>query len=167
MEIGCLPVDLGKWDQARGDALVVPLWSDVRPLRGAAGLLDWRLCGKLSAWIDSGRLAGVDNEQTLFPAGKRLTWRSVLALGMGPWREFSETNFRAAVGRAVEAMRGLHLRKVAMALPGREGDRVSPRRAIEIVIDVTAAAPLDEILLIEPPAAQKEMAEFLRKRGLR
>jgi hypothetical protein len=43
-----LPVDLLRWDRGPGgDALVVPVWSDVRPLRGAAGLLDWRLCGRL------------------------------------------------------------------------------------------------------------------------
>ena len=66
-QIAFLPVDLGRWDHCPGgDALVVPLWADVRPLRGAAGLLDWRLNGRLSQLLREGRLLGAAGEKLLF-----------------------------------------------------------------------------------------------------
>ena len=59
LPVAFLPIDLSRWDHGPGgDALVVPVWSDVRPLRGAAGLLDWRLCGRLSQMIREGRVSG-------------------------------------------------------------------------------------------------------------
>ena len=89
MQIGFLPVELARWDQARpGDLLSVGFWSDARPLRGAPGILDWRLCGKLSAWLVSGKVAGTDGEQTLFPSGGRLAWKLVLVAGLGRRADF-------------------------------------------------------------------------------
>src|SRR5262245_66486135 len=45
-------------EQARVDCLVVPLFSDERPLRESAGRADWRLCGRLSEVLAEGRLSG-------------------------------------------------------------------------------------------------------------
>ncbi|HTA18129.1 MAG TPA: peptidase M17, partial [Polyangia bacterium] len=68
MNVSLLPVELARWDQAApADAVCVPVWTDVRPLRGAAGLLDWRLCGRLSTMLASGKVTGAEGEQTLFP----------------------------------------------------------------------------------------------------
>lgn len=164
IEITYLPVDLPRWDVATGDALAVCLFSDVRPLRGAAGLLDWRLNGKLSSWIESGRFSGDDGEQTLFPSGKRVVWRSVLALGLGASKDFDEARFRGALKRGIATMKGLGLRKLAMALPGREAEKIAARRAIELVLDEAKTAPLDELTVIDTLGAQKEMADVIRRR---
>jgi hypothetical protein len=76
-QIAFLPVDLGRWDRCPGgDALVVPLWTDVRPLRGAAGLLDWRLNGRLSQLLREGRVEGATGEKLLFVTS-RVPWRRV------------------------------------------------------------------------------------------
>jgi hypothetical protein len=64
-----LPVDLHRWDRGpAADVLAVPVWSDLRPLRGAAGLLDWRLCGRLSQLLREGRLCGALGNR-LLPGG--------------------------------------------------------------------------------------------------
>jgi hypothetical protein len=168
VRVGFLPIDLARWDQAAaGDLLVVGLWSDVRPLRGAAGLLDWRLCGRVSALIAAGRVVGATDEQLLIPSAHRLSWRLALASGLGPSADFSEGRFRRMVQLTLKTMRGLKLARVAMALPGREGDRIPARRAFEMVMTETEEASpglVEELTLIEPPAAQKELAELLRKR---
>jgi hypothetical protein len=173
-----LPVELARWDQASpGDALCVPVWSDVRPLRGAAGLLDWRLCGRLSTMLASGKVTGAEGEQTLFPTAHRLPWRLVLALGAGPRRDFSERRFQACVRRALDAAKGLGARRLALALPGRDGERaatgaaaaLTSRRALDLVLqelDVTPGA-LDELAVIAPAAVQKELGEVLRLRAVR
>ena len=47
MSLSVLPLDLARWDESARDCLVLPVFKDDRPLRGAAGLADWRLCGRL------------------------------------------------------------------------------------------------------------------------
>jgi hypothetical protein len=176
VSVSLLTVELSRWDQAPpGDCVCVPVWTDVRPLRGAAGLLDWRMCGRLSAMLASGKVTGAEGEQTLFPSAHRLPWRLVLALGVGPRRDFSERRFQACVHRAFEAVRGLGARRLALALPGRDADRagtagvVTSRRALDLVLLELDGTPgvLDELAVIAPGAVQKELGEVLRLRAVR
>ena len=178
MAVSLLSVELSRWDQAPpGDVICVPVWTDVRPLRGAAGLLDWRLCGRLSSMLASGKVTGAEGEQTLFPTAHRLPWRLVLALGVGPRRDFSERRFQACVRRAFDAGRGLHARNLALALPGRDGERattgaaaaLTSRRALDLVLQELDATPgvLDALAVIAPVAVQKELGEVLRLRAVR
>jgi hypothetical protein len=176
--VSLLPVELARWDQAPpGDALCVPLWTDVRPLRGAAGLLDWRMCGRLSLMLASGKVTGAEGEQTLFPTAHRLPWRLVLALGGGPRRDFGERDFQTCVRRAFDAAKGLRARRLALALPGRDGERattgatatLTSRRALDLVLEALDATPdvVDELAVIAPAAVQKELGEVLRLRAVR
>jgi hypothetical protein len=169
-----IPVDLARWDHARpGDLLFVPIWTDVRPLRGAAGLLDWRMCGRLSSWLVGGELDGSTGEQMLFPSGNRLPWRLVLAVGAGPFAGFSEKRWKALLGRLLGTLRGLKVSRVAMALPARDGEAAggapSARRALDLALAEIAAQPgfLADLTIIVPPASQKELAEAVRVRASR
>src|SRR5215831_6028412 len=118
-----IPNDLGRWDQARsGDLMLVPIWTDVRPLRGASGLLDWRMCGRLSSFMLAGKVTGAEGEQTLFPSGGRLAWRLVLAVGGGARAEFTEKRLRALMRRTLQTLRGLQATRIALALPARDND---------------------------------------------
>jgi Cytosol aminopeptidase family, N-terminal domain len=178
VHVSLLPIELSRWDQApAGDAICVPVWTDVRPLRGAAGLLDWRMCGRLSAMLAAGKVTGADGEQTLFPTASRLPWRLVLALGAGPRAEFSDKRLQAAVRRALKAVGGLGARRLALALPARDGDRATTgptatltlRRALDIVLQEVDSNPgaLDELCIIAPGSAGKELGEVLRLRSVR
>jgi hypothetical protein len=173
--VSLLPVDLARWDRARpGDLLFVPVWTDVRPLRGAAGLLDWRMCGRLSGFLLGGQLTGAEGEQMLFPTGNRLVWRLVLVAGAGPRAEFTEKRLRALVRRTLGALRGLKVSRVAMALPGRDGDAaggaLSARRALDVTlneIEQAGKGQLGELSVIVPASAQKDLTEVLRLRAVR
>ena len=176
--VSLLPVELARWDLAPpGDALCVPVWTDVRPLRGAAGLLDWRMCGRLSTMLAAGKVTGAEGEQTLFPTKHRLPWRLVLALGAGPRRDFSERRFQSCVRRAFDAAKGLGARRLALALPGRDGEKaasgatatLTSRRALDLVLQELDATPsiVDELHVIAPAAVQKELGEVLRLRAVR
>jgi hypothetical protein len=174
-----LPIELPRWDQAPpADAICIPVWSDVRPLRGAAGLLDWRMCGRLSTMMAAGKVTGAEGEQTLFPSAGRLPWRLVLALGAGARRDFTEARLVAGLRRALKATAGLGARRLAYALPGRDGERIAAgaasnvpaaRRALDLVLQELdgGVAPLDELAVIAPGAAGKELAEVLRLRAVR
>lgn len=133
-----LPVDLHRWDRGpAADALVVPVWTDVRPLRGAAGVLDWRLCGRLSQLLREGRLCGTPGEKLLL-ATNRIPWQRVLAVGVGDSQSFDEASFRRAIACCLEALRRLGGNSLAIALPGRDIDLIRPDRAMRGFLDALA-----------------------------
>ncbi len=53
-----IELESGTLERARADLVIVSFCSTDRPLRGAAGRVDWRLCGRLSHLIEAGRVAG-------------------------------------------------------------------------------------------------------------
>jgi len=155
-----LPADLSRWDHGPGgDALVVPVWSDLRPLRGATGLLDWRLCGRLSQMIRDGRVSGAPCEKLLL-VSNRIPWRRVLALGIGESSAFSEEVFRSAVDCSLQALQGIGASSIAVALPGRDIDLIRPERALRHFLDALAQSErpgpwLERLTVIDVPSTSK------------
>jgi len=139
-----LPIDLHRWDRAPGgDALVVPVWSNVRPLRGAAGLLDWRLCGKLSRMLLDGWFVGNVGEKLLL-ATNRVPWQRVLAVGIGESTAFDPDHLRAALDCCLEALRRLGAKSMAIAFPGRDIDLVRPDLAMQTFREALAQSESSE-----------------------
>jgi len=171
MSLAFLPPELGKWDalaeadatpSGRPELLALPFFADERPLRGAAGLVDWRLCGRLSRLLLAGRLDGSFGEQTLLPL-TRLPFRTLLLLGLGEPARFTELRFLEAAKAVRDAVARLSVRRYALALPGRSTGRIMARRALELWVQ--AQTRDEEVWLVEPQSAQKEMSEVLgRKR---
>ena len=94
MALSVLPLDLARWDEAPRDCLVLPVFKDDRPLRGAAGLADWRLCGRLSRLIKANRATAEAGETLLLPPGRRLRFARVLWFGLGDAKGYSDERFR-------------------------------------------------------------------------
>ncbi|HEX7506404.1 MAG TPA: M17 family peptidase N-terminal domain-containing protein [Polyangia bacterium] len=168
LPVAFLPVDLSRWDHGPGgDALVVPVWSDVRPLRGATGLLDWRLCGRLSQMIREGRVSGAVHEKLLLVTN-RIPWRRVLAVGVGVSTAFDEDAFRSAIDCSLQALRGIGASSIAMALPGRDIDLIRPDRAARQFMEVLAqseqsgGAWLERLTVIDAPSASKSLGDAFR-----
>jgi cytosol aminopeptidase family protein len=166
MNVSFLASDLGKWDAAEGvpETLVLPFFADERPLRGAAGLCDWRLCGRLSRMLQSSRVAGKWGEVTLYPPGKRLPWARLLLVGLGAADRFDEKVAHEASRVIAEKMTKLASPRYALVPPGRSTGRLSARRALEIYLEeagrVGASA---DLVVIESVAGQKEAAELARQ----
>lgn len=66
------------------DAYVLCLPEDIRPLRGLAGYLDWRLCGRLSSLILLGGITGRAGERVLTPTSPGVAAARVFVFGWGP-----------------------------------------------------------------------------------
>lgn len=163
-----LPVDLHRWDRGPGgDVLVVPIWSDVRPLRGPTGLLDWRLCGKLSQMIREGRVSGSTGEKLLLVTG-RVPWHRVLGIGAGASAAFSDGVFRATLECALDAARGIGAVRIAIALPGRDIDLVKPDLAMHCLLETIEKSRcahgswLRALTVIDVPQAAKAMGDHPR-----
>ena len=71
-------------DQIEVDAIVIGLTEDCRPLRGATGFIDWRLCGRLSALIQDGSITGAVGERVLTPSHAGLNAKRLFVFGWGP-----------------------------------------------------------------------------------
>ncbi|HLU65692.1 MAG TPA: M17 family peptidase N-terminal domain-containing protein [Kofleriaceae bacterium] len=165
MSVQFLGCELSKWEEAGGDALVLTFFRDERPLRGAAGLVDWRLCGRLSRLIKLGRIRGEAGESLLMPPGRRLPFSRIILFGLGAAGPFDEQVFRGHVRRIRDVVRRAGVREYAVQPPGRATGLVAPRRALEMWIEESGDG-LDEerVAIIDTPGAQKEMADILHTR---
>lgn len=78
------------FDEVETHLAVVPLYEDIRPLKGTSGWVDWRLCGKISNLILSHRFSGARGELLLMPSQGRLASQEILCIGLGHKEEMSE-----------------------------------------------------------------------------
>jgi len=129
-----VPPDLRKLDQTSGEVVACSIWQDQRPLTGLAGLLDWRLAGRLSMLARDTFLAGVLGEVLFVPGKPRLPFDKVLVLGLGARAEFGDEPFRVALRRLVLTLEGLNVRRAIVELPGRGDQAIAPERAAELVL---------------------------------
>jgi hypothetical protein len=148
----------GPLERLAVDVAVVGMPSDERPLQGCAGRADWRLCGRLSALLEQGRLRGDVGEAALLPSTGGIRAPLVLALGHGQREGLDGARCRAIARDAVA--RALDLRAATLALPALEA------RLDELLAGVFEAWAEDRPdLALEIVAAVEEapaVAEFLR-----
>src|SRR5438445_6572167 len=104
MEFRFLPPDLRRLDEAGAELLACTIWQGERPLRGLAGLIDWRLAGRLSALARSSYLTGELGEVLLLPTRPLLTFEKVLVLGLGARSGFGDSAFRQVVTRLLRSL---------------------------------------------------------------
>jgi hypothetical protein len=159
--LSVLPLDLARWDEATRDCLVLPVFKDDRPLRGAAGLVDWRLCGKLSVLLRNNRASADAGETMILPPGRRLQFRRILWFGLGDARNYSDERFRKDLAWILGVVTKAGVTDWSLQMPGRASGLIGARRAIEILLEDPAYAD-QPLTLLEDPAGQKDIAELLR-----
>lgn len=167
MAVTVLPLDLERWDEARRDALVLPVFEDDRPLRGAAGLADWRLCGRLSHLVRSDRATAASGETLLLPPGPRLQFRRILWFGLGDAKGYTDDRFRSDIRWIIDVLQRADVTEWAIQLPGRASGLLGARRAIELLLEAGTSLNDHAITLLEDPAGQKDIAELLRSTAAR
>ncbi len=98
--------------------LAVAFFREDRPLRGDAGLADWRLCGRLSRLLAGGRLGGGGSAAALLTTGGRLRAPVLLVREMGSRRGFGLGRVREAASGLVASALRAGFRDVALSPPG-------------------------------------------------
>ena len=162
MALTVLPLDLARWDETARDTLVLPVFKSDRPLRGAAGLVDWRLCGKLSRMLKGNRATAEAGETILMPPGRRLRFQRLLWFGLGEAKGYGDARFAHDLKWIADVVVKAGISDWTLQAPGRASGLIGARRAVELILDddALAAAPLT---LLEDPAGQKDIAELLRQ----
>ena len=109
----------GSLDELQTEIIVLPFFSDERPLCGAAGLIDWRLCGVLSRKLMAGYIDGHFGEKALVTAPPKLKSEGLLLFGLGPSTAFDIEFAESACRLIAEALAEARVSTAALALPGR------------------------------------------------
>ena len=140
--------DLEGLEGLHSEALGVFCWSDLRPLAGVAGFLDWRLCGALSRALISEQFRGDVNESMLMPVQSRLHLQRVFVFGLGQIREFNRERAVEVCGAAIDVLVKAGVEKICLAVPTHRPD---PSKALTFlnVIDEIARDSVHSVL-VEP-----------------
>jgi hypothetical protein len=155
--------DLRQLDLASAELLACCIWSDVRPVRGLAGLLDFRLAGKLSKLSRESFLGGARGEVVLVPGRPRFPFEKVLVFGLGARAEFSDATYEEAVRHISRSLEELHVVRAVVELPGRADGALTPERAGELLVPSIASDAHDTWWLVEEIDAQKRMESKLHR----
>ena len=161
MALSVLPLDLARWDESARDCLVLPVFRDDKPLRGAAGLADWRLCGKLSRLLKTNRATAEAGETIMLPPGRRLRFSRVMWFGLGDAKGYSDDRLRKDLAWISGVVKSAGVTDWAVQAPGRASGLIGARRAVEIILEDSVLAQ-QSVTLLEDPAGQKDVAELLR-----
>ncbi len=161
MDVRFVPLDLARIDALRDEAVALPFFEDERPLRGAAGLCDWRLCGRLSRVLRSGRVTGALGEVTLVPVRPRLPFDKMLLVGAGASEGFDAARSRAVMARVFEVAAGLRLRNLVLSLPGRATGAAAPGEAMRWFLEGVGEAGIEEVTVLDDAEAQRLMSPLV------
>ena len=145
-----VPATQQSLDDLQTEVIVLPFFSDERPLCGAAGLIDWRLCGGLSRKLMAGYLEGSFGEKALVRAPPKLKSEGLLLVGLGESKAFDAFAGAKACELIAEALTMAKVPTAALALPGRSLGLLPAPQAMQLWL---AASPKDgelgEVTIIE------------------
>ncbi|MBI1948284.1 MAG: hypothetical protein HYS27_21535 [Deltaproteobacteria bacterium] len=102
------------------ETVAIGLCSDVRPLAGGAGFIDWRMCGGLSELLRRGTITGKAGEQVLLPTNGMIPAGRILVFGWGPKSALLD-NAVARLAWMAQVLTRAGSHRIAVALPEPAG----------------------------------------------
>ena len=160
--------DLRALDMVSAEVVACAIWQDERPFRGLAGLLDWRLAGRLSALAKARFLTGERGEVLLVPSqcgGRpKLTFDKLLLVGLGPRASFNDDVARMGFERLQSTLAGLAVKKAVVELPGRSHGEMDAARAADLLAE--RSATLEQVwTLVDTEEAEAMVSKKLLRRA--
>jgi len=164
MDLRFIPPEPRRLDMAVSEVLVLPLFTDQRPPRGVAGLVDYRLAGHISELLRRGTISGAALEQLLVRGRPKLPFDKILLVGSGDSHAFNPQIFAAVVDVLLGALSQLGVRRAVVELPGRAEGRIAPELAAEILLERALGFPeFDVWTLIDSADAARAVSQGLRR----
>lgn len=160
MDLRFTTPSLRKLDLVGTEVLVASLSVNERPPHGVAGLVDWRLAGRLSRLQKSGFATGTRGEVLLVPGKPKLPFDKVVLFGIGDYDSFDEAAYRDVVERILDTLTGLRARTAVVELPGRHAGAIAPERAADILLETAGDRREHDVwTLVEPGEAQRAITQ--------
>jgi hypothetical protein len=160
--------ELGALDALDSEVLVAPVFSDVRPAKGVAGLCDWRTGGRISRLMREGFITGTMGELVLLPGRPTLAIEKLLVVGAGDRASLGRTRLVALVEQISRALDGLRVRTAAVEMPGRIDGIVTAIESATIALEQSDRGPsMEAWTLVESAEGRAEIeAHLAEKRRL-
>jgi hypothetical protein len=150
MNFSICSLALHEIEKLRTDSIAVFLFEDVVPLRGMAGMIDWRLNGMVSGLLLGGLLTAKPGENFLIPLKPRLMSWKLFGFGLGRAADFSIEGVQRAVGRAFEVLNRAAVHSTALMLPGRSEDLYGPDEGVAEMRGILRKGyDLDELVMVD------------------
>jgi len=111
------------------------LFEDERPLRGSAGLLDWRLNGAISREIINGRITGQFKETVIIPSSKRIKSPKILLIGLGPARRISYPKLREVSAHFLQTLLKIDILDFCCSIPHSKPYPIECSKAVEVWVE--------------------------------
>src|SRR4030067_3529340 len=105
-------------DNIEADVIALTFFEDERPLRGVAGLADWRMNGALSRLIMNETLCGREGESLLMSTDGRILSPRVLLFGLGETKAFDGKRVQGLLSTFGGSIAKLKFRSFALTIPG-------------------------------------------------
>jgi len=154
--------NLRRLDLSGTEVLAAALVQGETPPRGLAGLLDYRLAGRLCRLIARGFASGAVGEVLLVPGKPKLPFDKVLFFGVGPAAEFDEAVFGRVVEKMLRTLEALRARTAVVELPGRHLGIVAPDRAADLLLERAGSRPEHDVwTLVETQEAQRAITQHV------
>ena len=115
-------------------------FEDERPLKGSAGLLDWRLNGTISREIIRGRITGRFKETIIIPSNGRIQSPKILLIGLGPAGRISYPKLREISGHLLHTLLKIDLFDFCCSIPHSKPYPLECSKAVEVWVEGVADA---------------------------
>ncbi|MDO8518793.1 MAG: M17 family peptidase N-terminal domain-containing protein [Deltaproteobacteria bacterium] len=122
------------FDKLETQCAVVTSFSDSRPLKGNAALLDWRLNGRLSRILSSKKFSGDFKEALLLPSEGRIKSREILFLGLGTGASFTESSLSPFSHFILEKMAQKKVSDFMISFSDILSDRFEWRNSVRLLV---------------------------------
>ncbi|MEE3332447.1 MAG: M17 family peptidase N-terminal domain-containing protein [Myxococcota bacterium] len=159
-----IELDTRPLERVPSELAVAGVFLEDRPLRGAAGRADWRLCGLLTDLVVEEELNAELGEAVLIGSSGRLAAPALLVVGLGSRTSFDAACFEAATRTAIERVRSLAFERIAMAPLGVAGEDIVrlSRAFVEGVLAGLGSKALTLRLCVPETEERRIRAELVR-----
>jgi len=152
----------GPVDRIQTGTLFVAHFAGERPLRGEAGIVDWRLHGWLSRLLMEGRIDGTLGSSLLVPA-HRLPAQRVVLLGLGDPDDLNDDRLANVAHDVRDKIAGLKEKNASLAMPSGNPEQLErwTRALIDALdgdtagADLTVVIPNEVIVKLKPSEEEK------------
>lgn len=158
LQLTAAPLSLEGLDGLPAIDLVAFVAADERPLRGLAGLIDWRLCGDLTRLVKAKHFDGAVGDPLLTVSGGRLPAQRIFLFGVGSAAALATARPGAYLAEALAVVGRAGGRRLAMALPAVETQPIA--NLARPMVEAAHAAGLHELVVLhaDTRAADRALA---------
>ncbi|UCD71708.1 MAG: hypothetical protein JSW70_01575 [Syntrophobacterales bacterium] len=127
-------------DRQECQLVAAGFFEDERPLRGPAGLLDWRLNGAISREIINGRITGRLKETVIIPSNSRIQSPKILLIGLGSARRISYPKLREVSSHLLQTLLKINILDFCCSIPHSKPYPIECSKAVEVWVEGLADA---------------------------